>query len=471
MYQKVLNEYPDSRYNDESQFWLGYCLEKQEGSSHEAFEAFQELVNRSPDSPWADDALSRQIQLAEQFVRNGEEKYRQFLKDNLTHDHPKVRHESALALARLGDSISLPLLKEMREEEEYARVVEPLIYDLEEREEEAGATILVDENLKPERTSRAIAELKSAGKNLHYYSEKRFEQYHNMTRQSNDWWEEELLAFGMWHIVPTDSFETFISLPPGKQKEWYDIYWKKHDPTPTTLKNEARIEFERRVKYAREHFDYYDGLEGFFYAPWDARGEVYIKYGPPKSRKRDAYREFWYYPELNHVRFLIKPKVTNIFGRAIFLDERSVARSRIDGERMRNEYIFTPRFEFKLDKEVEPIKELAVEVKRLSPQNRTVLVRYRLPIDELTVRKADSGYRVEYVQSYVLYDSRMNEVLRRENMEALDDHSRSALTSRKHIQQAFQLDLTPGFYTIALQIEDRWSRKTAVKYIDFEVKG
>ena len=472
LYKKVIDDYPQSRFNDESQFWLGYCLEKENDKQHEAFDAFQELINRSPKSPWADDAISGQIRLAGQFINQGDESYRAFLTNKLVHDEPKVRHESALALARLGDKASLPMLKEMREREEYLNVVGPLIEDLEARySEEVEKDIEIDEKLMPRSEASAAKNLKNVGKNLHYYSEKRFDQYHNMTRQSNDWWEEELFAFGMWHIVPSDSFDSFISLPPPKQKIWYRIYWKKNDPTPTTPVNEARLEFERRVKYAREHYDYYDGLEGFFYAPWDARGEIYIKYGEPKSRKKDAHREFWYYPDINHIRFMIKPNVTNVFGRAIFLEGRSVSRNRVDAERMRNDFIFTPRFYFSSDQRRSPINDMSIQVERTNTNNRSVQLKYQMPIKELKMKKDKDLYKIEYRQSYIIYDSKMNEILRRENNESLEGPSKTVLINKRFIKQAIHLDLKPGQYTIALQIEDRWSNKIAVKSIDFNVQS
>jgi GWxTD domain-containing protein len=470
LYKKVIDDYPQSRYNDESQFWLGFCLEKEKDKGQEAFDAFEQLVVKSPNSPWADDAISRQIRLAEQFVNQGDESYRKYLSDKLGHDEPQMRHESALALGRLGDKASLPLLKEMREKDEYVKVVTPIINELEIRYSTSAETnVNIDKELQPFGKAQSAKNVKNIGKDLHYYSEKRFDQYHNMTRQSNDWWDDELYSFGMWHIVPSDSFDSFISLPPQKQKVWYNIYWKKNDPTPTSQVNEAQIEFERRVKYARQHYDYYDELEGFFYAPWDARGEIYIKYGEPKSRKKDAYREFWYYPLVNHIRFMIKPNVTNIFGRAIFLEGRSISRNRVDAEKMRNDFIFMPKFHFAPAMK-DAIKDISIRVESMKEDNRLVRLKYQLPIKELKMKKANNLYKVEYRQSYIIYDSHMNEILRQENVESLTDQSKTVLINKMHIKQAIQLDLKPGRYTIALQIEDRWSKKAAVKSIDFNVR-
>lgn len=53
-----------------------------------------------------------------------------------------------------------------------------------------------------------------------------------------------------------------------------DRFWDRVDPSPLTRANERLIEHYRRVAYARAKFG-----EGRF--PWDDRGEVYVRFGPP----------------------------------------------------------------------------------------------------------------------------------------------------------------------------------------------
>ena len=53
-----------------------------------------------------------------------------------------------------------------------------------------------------------------------------------------------------------------------------EAFWAGRDPAPATAANERWIEHCRRVAYAREHFSEYE-------FPWDARGEVYVRYGRP----------------------------------------------------------------------------------------------------------------------------------------------------------------------------------------------
>lgn len=63
---------------------------------------------------------------------------------------------------------------------------------------------------------------------------------------------------------------------------WRERYWREHDPTPTTAKNERREEHYRRLRYARRWF------AGRAHSDLrvDDRGIIYIRYGEPDSRYR-----------------------------------------------------------------------------------------------------------------------------------------------------------------------------------------
>ena len=101
-------------------------------------------------------------------------------------------------------------------------------------------------------------------------------------------------------------FELFIGLLPGEeQRIYHDIslvasrreleiykaasgdqkeelarrFWNRYDPAPLSRSNERLVEHYRRVAHAREHYS-----RGQF--PWDDRGEVYIRFGPPDHISR-----------------------------------------------------------------------------------------------------------------------------------------------------------------------------------------
>ena len=80
----------------------------------------------------------------------------------------------------------------------------------------------------------------------------------------------------------------------------WDAFWAKRDPTPDTPRNEALIEFFRRVRYANQHFS------GYSSAGWRTdQGRIYIRYGPPDQIEdrpatfSDPPLQIWHYYALN----------------------------------------------------------------------------------------------------------------------------------------------------------------------------
>jgi GWxTD domain-containing protein len=62
-----------------------------------------------------------------------------------------------------------------------------------------------------------------------------------------------------------------------RQRYW-DKFWLRWDPTPTTVANERLDEHQRRVQHAEDNFTSSNFL-------WDDRGRIYIKYGEPDERE------------------------------------------------------------------------------------------------------------------------------------------------------------------------------------------
>ncbi|MDZ7263549.1 MAG: tetratricopeptide repeat protein [candidate division KSB1 bacterium] len=111
-YELLKLKYPDSQYSDDSEFWSAYILEHQ-GKHAMAFAAFEGLIQKYPGSPWVDDALIHQIDLAEKFIRQGQNSYLSFLASNLQSPYTNVRYQAALSLGKLGDTRARPILNEM----------------------------------------------------------------------------------------------------------------------------------------------------------------------------------------------------------------------------------------------------------------------------------------------------------------------------------------------------------------------
>ena len=86
--------------------------------------------------------------------------------------------------------------------------------------------------------------------------------------------EEQAVYYDLSLVAIGDGLTRFQAAPEEERKGLSEAFWAGRDPAPATVANERWIEHCRRVAYAREHF----GEHEF---PWDARGEVYVRYGRP----------------------------------------------------------------------------------------------------------------------------------------------------------------------------------------------
>ncbi len=86
--------------------------------------------------------------------------------------------------------------------------------------------------------------------------------------------EEQAVYYDLSLVATAEELIGFQEATEEERKALSEAFWAGRDPAPATVANERWIEHCRRVAYAREHF-------GGHEFPWDARGEVYVRYGKP----------------------------------------------------------------------------------------------------------------------------------------------------------------------------------------------
>ena len=91
-----------------------------------------------------------------------------------------------------------------------------------------------------------------------------------------------------------------------EKRAFTNLFWRKIDPTPTTPVNERRLEHYRRVNYAIQNFS-----EGRI--PFDARGDVYIRFGHPDHRSWSDHLVF----ETNAKVIRVKNRLMDLAGQAL----------------------------------------------------------------------------------------------------------------------------------------------------------
>ncbi|MDE2797263.1 MAG: GWxTD domain-containing protein [Gemmatimonadota bacterium] len=107
-------------------------------------------------------------------------------------------------------------------------------------------------------------------------------------------------------LLSAKEFETFRMIRGEEKRAFTNLFWRKIDPTPTTLVNERRLEHYRRVNYAIQNFS-----EGRI--PYDARGDVYIRFGHPDHRSWSDHLVF----ETNAKVIRVKNRLMDLAGQAL----------------------------------------------------------------------------------------------------------------------------------------------------------
>jgi hypothetical protein len=498
LFEKLLTEYPESSYSDDARFWIGYYLEKIPDKQMAAFSAFSNLIESHPTSPWKDDAIVHQIGLAEQFIRKGLNQYNTFLYEMLESENSDIRNRAALSLGRLGNDKALPVLKQLRDDEDFGSIVAALIPKLEKGKTGAVVDTLGEDMRLAYETGREAADELSRKDGLLWFSSQRYDQYRSMLQKDESWTKQELYTFALWHIVDTDDFEAFQSLSNEyDKKEWLRKFWKKRDPTPTTDENELYQEFEKRIQFARAHFsDYWNFRhfnylqdqylkQGDYHAPWDARGELYIKYGEPDMRSVSGWqREEWVYYRYN-VDFLVKQYMTNIYGNAIGAGEltfkkhenfnmpyksgsqvsmlsdndASVHIQNMINTFLQAQFIFKNEIRYEHDYQAEPIDDFELEVDRkLSMKEEKLVLRIRIPVNELELEKADGAYHLKFLVRYVVLDQDLRSVQESEKIIERDDIT----DDDQKLEEVIKINLPPGQYKVHLRIEDLKSNNLGI---------
>jgi GWxTD domain-containing protein len=96
-----------------------------------------------------------------------------------------------------------------------------------------------------------------------------FERYFTRVPQR-----ERDLYFELGYVLNTQEHTTWRSLSEEGRRSYYARYWSVRDPDPRTDVNERLLQHFIRVAWARLEF-------GRNVWPWDARGDMYVRYGEP----------------------------------------------------------------------------------------------------------------------------------------------------------------------------------------------
>jgi hypothetical protein len=316
-----------------------------------------------------------------------------------------------------------------------------------------------------------------------------------MLRNDDEWSRQELNDFALWHIIDTDEFESYRLLSdPYDKEEWLRKFWKDRDPTPTTEENELIEEFNRRIDYSRSYFGKFWNYKQFrylpdqhmrrdwYHAPWDARGELYIKYGEPYARSVSGWQtEEWVYYKYG-VDFIVRQYMTNIYGNALFagpmvqvqyqaysMPAQKPLLSFFGSEFGENNwytyntyldanFIYNNEIRYQHAYDAEPLEEFELGI-------ADQIISYSIPAEEFSLKEKDNIYRAVFEERYVIYDEDFREVLRNESEKKIDGIS----DPEQLIEQTISINLPPGRYKLAIRLTDLQGDKMGIYREEFEI--
>lgn len=484
--QILEHAHPQWPHLDEAIYRLG-DVRQQLGLLEEAYQTFARFSRRFPRSAFRDEAEVRKLHLAQKFYHDGKTAYKQVLLDGLRHRDERVRREAALVLAELGNPAAAEIVSELTAAKDpylrrRARAVQQRM--------QAAPVLVKSEDLSAEHAritfdipsgERAREKPKKSWReNFLFIKSRRYKLYEQLHEaffaRDHEWSADELMDYGLFHIIPEDEFAEYFSLrDPYDRAEWRRKFWKKNDPTPGTPRNELRELFEERVAYARAHFGEVSTYHKFRFlanqylreddswSPWDSRGELYVKFGKPDFIENVAlHQEIWYYFKLG-ASFGVNHYMNNLYHNGIFpaggLSFRHDTRPfQVDVEYINNNLMLVPRGE-----KYNTLKGVRLHLGTVQQgDSLKVRFRYDVPRKSLKFVELPDGRRQARLQvRYAVRDADLIDQASgrwERNFEFADT---AAMHAAKGVGERVSLHLLAGEYILIVQVEDERAMKRA----------
>lgn len=357
-----------------------------------------------------------------------------------------------------------------------------------------------DRNAPPSREQRARSDQSDTATRDDGRRFDELEMYNRLERY------ERRVYEGIRYLMNDHQKRQYLLLPARKERdEWIERFWLMVDPTPTTRKNERRIEHDMRVRGARERYS----KEGF--PCLDRRGETLIRFGEPdwidevpgKMTEAESNRErfwdkmpgeVWHYSKLNMVVPFEEVKLDGecTYYMALQTVDRQMAEE-FGAENIYNSELFsylTESFAYSpsnIDElEFASTDELITFYSHIENNryfhtteiDRVPLdcyfdmtsfqggegrlrseINFEIPVRELTFERKRGKHCAKFEMRIAAFDMDMNQVASSNEMVDLELPEDVPWSSRWLIPAQFILTLDPGYYRFGLEVRDLKSRK------------
>ena len=202
--------------------------------------------------------------------------------------------------------------------------------------------------------------------------------------------------------------------------------------------------------------------------PWDARGELFIKYGEPTFRSVVGFQqERWTYNQLD-TDFIVQKFVTNIYGNAIKGNRISnrYFNARDESAFVAANYINREHFYYSPDFDGKAADGLHLGLAPAGGEPGQYRLTYSLPADAFPAETSGNSYRIAYVRHYVILDEDMREVQRSEDVGVF-----TTQRLRGRFEGYLDVRLAPGSYLIGVRLTSDNGEKFSMGRLEYTVEN
>jgi HEAT repeat protein len=105
--ENLVQRFPESAWADDAHFWLCYARERTDSSPEKSFECYDKFVQGRPKSEWANDAKMNMVRVGRQLAKAGKPQYEEKIKALRDVGDSEIESAVLIALLDMGDDASL----------------------------------------------------------------------------------------------------------------------------------------------------------------------------------------------------------------------------------------------------------------------------------------------------------------------------------------------------------------------------
>jgi len=275
--------------------------------------------------------------------------------------------------------------------------------------------------------------------------------------------EDERMVFeSLDYILPKDEVKKYQTLSGIEQERFVNNYWKSKDPLYLTEFSERRLEHYSRIAYANLKFGIPDmDIEG-----WESeRGRIYIRYGKPHKERRInpgavGAKIIWYYPDYT---FVFTDEYYS--GEFKFIDGLGLpgVPQIIDFEVIEEDVrkTYPEGYEHNYGGELFAFNYYTASF-RGEDGNTDVEIYYSIPQNYIQYIPDRGRFSAKVRKGFFIFGEDWNDVKREIYIDEFSEDTYPDTSHIFHILDQKNLEIKPGEYQLAIEIQDESSENTGI---------